>query len=305
MRIVLTGATSMIGIEIIKQCIDNGDIVYAICRKNSKKLERIPKSSLVHIIYSNLNELNNIDQKNLKADVFYHLAWDKTSNKERKNIEDQANNIIYTLEAVKLANKFGCKKFIGAGSQAEYGVVNDIINEKTHTNPVTAYGASKLAAYRLSKLLCEKLNICHIWTRIFSVYGEYDNENSLISYAIRQFYKGKIAKFSAATNYWNYLHASDAGTIIYLLGKLNIKGGVYCVANQESRLLKDYINIICNQYNGDIHYEFNKNNPTNCPNLNVDVSKTLNSVNYTPQNSFEESIIKIIKYKKELYEKEN
>ena len=44
MRVVVTGATSMIGVALIKECIKNSDQVLAIVRKGTKRLNRLPKS---------------------------------------------------------------------------------------------------------------------------------------------------------------------------------------------------------------------------------------------------------------------
>ena len=54
-------------------------------------------------------------------DTFYHIAWGYTGAARNKSTRLQSKNIDYTLDAVEAAAKLGCKRFIGAGSQAEYG----------------------------------------------------------------------------------------------------------------------------------------------------------------------------------------
>lgn len=63
---------------------------------------------------------------------------------------------------MKLAHKLGCSKFIGAGSQAEYGPVDGVIFYDPKTESVTAYGMAKLCANMLSRKMCEKTGIRHI-----------------------------------------------------------------------------------------------------------------------------------------------
>ena len=60
----------------------------------------------------------------------------------------QNANIKYTLDAVELAKRLGCKTFIGAGSQAEYGRVEGTISEKTDKNPENGYALAWIATVR-------------------------------------------------------------------------------------------------------------------------------------------------------------
>lgn len=58
MKIALAGATSMIGISLIKKCISEHVYVLALIRKNSIRKSNIPKSEYVRIIECNLDELD-------------------------------------------------------------------------------------------------------------------------------------------------------------------------------------------------------------------------------------------------------
>lgn len=106
---------------------------------------------------------------------FYHLGWEGTDKENIKSAAIQIKNIDNSLKAVELAKKLNCKRFVGVGSQAEYGRKDHKIKEE-ETNPEIAYGKAKLEAYKRTKLLASKYGIDHIWCRIFSVYGEYDRK---------------------------------------------------------------------------------------------------------------------------------
>ena len=147
-KVIVTGPTSMIGLATIKECIKNNVSVLAIVRENTTRLERLPKSDLIKIVYCNIDKLDTIDTNTLDTDydVFYHFAWGHTAKSERDNPLMQEQNVRYTLDAVKLASVLGCNKFIGAGSQAEYGMCEDVRTENTLENPVSSYGISKYSA---------------------------------------------------------------------------------------------------------------------------------------------------------------
>lgn len=294
-KIVVTGATSMIGIALIEECIKNDVEVLAIVRRNSKRLNRLSQSELLHVLECNLDELESVSTEN-DYDVFYHLAWAYTSKEYRDDSVSQEKNIKYTLDAVNLARKLGCYKFVGAGSQAEYGKVDHVITPDTSVFPFTAYGIAKYAAGRLSEKLCSQHELRYIWGRIFSVYGTNDNEGTMLDYAIKQFIKGEKALFSTATQLWNYLYEDDAGKMFYLLGEKDVEGGIYLIANNESKILKKYIEELADIYGGGVSYEFapiDVNSPKKS--LDVDMSKTIKAIEYIPQITFAEGIGKVIK----------
>lgn len=293
MKVVVTGATSMIGTALIKECIKNNDEVMAIVRKNTTRLDRLPKSELISYAYSDLDNLDSVSS-NKPYDVFYHFAWGSTAKGERDNPIKQENNIKTTLSAINLANKLGCKKFVGAGSQAEYGPNNEMIDTNTECHPVTAYGMCKLSSSMLGKKLCEQLDIKFIWGRIFSVYGTNDNNGTMLDYAIHQFINGEVARFSSAKQTWNYLYEDDAGKIFYLLGSKDVESGVYNIANKDSKVLREYIKECANAFGDNCRLEFAEIDSSSVYGLNVDICKTIDAINYVPTTSFKEGIKKTI-----------
>jgi len=240
-KIIVTGATSMLGTALIDVAVGKGTEVYAIVRPDSSRLDRLNGSDLVHVVKCGIDDLDKLEGIPSDCDALYHFAWEGANKEERENPMTHARNIKHTLDAVETAQRFGCKKFIGAGSQAEYGPVNGPIDENTPCNPKTAYGIGKLSAGLLSGKLCEKYGITHIWGRVFSVYGPHDNKGTMIDYAIDQFSKREKAQFSSGEQTWNYLYESDCGKIFYLLGEKAESARVYRIAHPESKALRDYI----------------------------------------------------------------
>ena len=142
-KVIVTGATSMLGIALIEECIKNNVEVWAMVRNDSSRLSRLPDSNLIHIVNGNLNEISDLELPDADYDCLYHFAWAYTAKATRDNPALQLLNIQYTLEAVRLAVKAGCKKFIGAGSQAEYGICDEVIIVQTKVQPESAYGICK------------------------------------------------------------------------------------------------------------------------------------------------------------------
>ncbi len=299
-RIIVTGATSMIGTALIESAITHDTEIYALVRKNTGRLSRLPVSDKIHIIECELDELENLKLPE-KCDVFYHFAWAHTSKYERNDPKLQITNIAFTMSAVKAAQRAGCTKFIGAGSQAEYGPVKGIIDMNTRFCPTTAYGIAKLSAGMLSRKECDNLGMIHIWCRIFSVYGKNDNEGTMIDYAVRSFLKHEPANFSSGIQKWDYLNERDAGNIFLLLGEKVNESIDFRVASGYSQPLKNFILTISERTDSNDLCRFALPKVSDPPfDLEVDTSDLENAINYRPQISFEDGIEKIIDYYKKI-----
>ena len=120
MKVIITGATSFIGLHLMQYLLDEGHEVIAVCRKNSRNLALLVNKN-VEIVFSDMQEYFNLGNMIENADVFINLAWGGTTHKERFNNDIHEENIKYSLDALEVAEKIGCKIFVEAGSQADYG----------------------------------------------------------------------------------------------------------------------------------------------------------------------------------------
>ena len=239
MKMIITGATGFIGAALCPELINAGHSVTAVIRPGSTKKEKLPEAvSVIELELDNLSDLIG------NYDVFYHLVWNGSSGNDRNDFHIQHTNIAYTAEAVKAAKRCGCYRFVGAGSQAEYGVVRDICTEEMTPHPFMMYGAAKLAAYHMARLVAEQEKISFVWPRIYSVYGVGENEGTLLSYVIKKLKEGGVPELSACENMWDFLYITDCAVALRLLGEKKEADGIYNVSYGEARVLKKFVEIV-------------------------------------------------------------
>lgn len=252
MKVVISGPTGAIGHALISKCIEQNIEVLAVCHKGSKRIMTLPKSDLVHVLELSLDEYADYNASELvnesgKYDVFYHFAWTGTIGDGRNDMQLQHKNIGYALDAVKLAKDLGCSKFIGAGSQAEYGRVEGKLCADTPTFPENGYGIAKLCAGQMTRIACEQLGMEHVWTRILSIYGPYDGEATMITSTLQKLMSGRIPEFTKGEQQWDYLYSVDAAVAMLLIAEKGKHGKIYPIGSGQTRPLKDYIEILCNE----------------------------------------------------------
>lgn len=300
-RIIVTGATSMIGTALIKECIKKGIEVYAVVRASSGKKMCLPQSEKLHMVDGSLEELEMLPQKIMeKCDTFYHIAWGNTGENRNCSTELQSRNIAYTLAAVKAAHALGCRRFIGAGSQAEYGPMDvDKISPDSPVNPTTPYGAAKLASGQLARMLCKELGMECIWPRIFSVYGIYEKETTMVASGLRKMLAGEKTSFTPALQRWDYLFSADAGRAYYLIGEKGKDGAVYCVGSGKAAPLKDYIEIMAELTGAEETGIGVRPYPAGAVmNLCADISSLTADTGFVPEYTFREGIRETITWLK-------
>ncbi len=306
-RIVLTGPTGAIGIAIIQQCIEQGIEVYAFIRRTSDRNIRIPRHELVHLIECDLAELSQFDVSNMPTcDVFYHLGWAATIGNGRNDMQLQLKNIQYTLDAVDLAARLGCNTFVGTGSQAEYGRYEGKLNARVPVFPENGYGMAKLCAGQMSQIECEKKGLRQVWVRILSVYGPYDNDNTMVTSTIRKLLNGEKPAFTLGEQKWDYLYSEDAARALLLLGECSNANGVYCLGSGEVKSLKEYILMMRDAINpyaelgfGELPY-----GQKQVMYLCADLDKLHRDTGFQPKIPFEEGIKRTIYWMKKRLEYE-
>ena len=180
MRFFITGASSFIGIELCRYLSDNGHEVIAMSRRANEHLEEIAKDGHLEVFSADMHTLPEL-VKDVKADVFVHLAWAGALLGQRDNQELQEGNISFSLECVKLSKRMGCQLYVDAGSQAEYGIVPGVISEDTPCNPITPYGIAKNCLRQLTEVLCKQKNKKFMWLRGFYIVGNSKYGSSIFS----------------------------------------------------------------------------------------------------------------------------
>lgn len=299
--IVVTGATSMIGSALIRSSLRQGiSRIYAVVRPGSSKMDRLPADDRIVTVECAADAYEMLPRLiPEKCDVFYHIAWTLTGTARNDDLVEQAKNVQYTLQAFSAAVELGCGKFVGAGSQAEYGKLDiPSIGPDSPVNPVQAYGIAKYAAGKLVMEAAKKTDLSCLWVRIFSVYGIYDKPTTMIASTLRKLLANEPTVFTKGEQTWDYLFSEDAGDAFYLIGKKAKGRKVYCLGSGECRTLRSFIEQIRDAANpdavlgiGEIPYT-----PQTVMHLCADIDTLREDTGFAPKTSFREGIRQTIRW---------
>lgn len=299
MNILITGATSFIGVAVIKRLLEEEGVnIYAIIRPNSLNKCKLPTNPCVNVIELDMKEISVISQiLKRNIDVFFHFAWEGVRVPLRDDYHIQQSNLKNTVEAVQCCKKLNCHKFIVSGSQAEYGNIEGEILETIECEPDTEYGKAKYEACKRVVAYAEKNNIMCIWGRIFSIYGLGDYKDSLIMSCLRRMKKNESIDLTECVQLWDYLFIDDLAEIFARFCYSDCLGGIYNIASGYSRPLKEFVEIMRNitTTQSEIHYGAISYPKNGMVSIQANVQKLKMALAWEPQVTFEEGIQKILR----------
>lgn len=299
MKYIVTGATSFIGQELVRQLLDGGHEVVAVCRENSGKAPLLPQE--VEIVYSDMGQYGRLDTRIPRADVFIHLAWDGTSHAGRDARQTQLENIDHTISAIHAAKRMGCALFVESGSQAEYGSVTTTISEDTPCHPFSEYGKAKLEIKERGFALAEELGIKYLHLRIFSIYGENDHSRTLVIKAIKKLLNNEPLELSYCTQYWNFLYVADAAAYIAKLchaamGDPKFLHEVFNIASSDTRILREFVESMRRITRSNSSLLYGAIVPEHVVSLQPDISKLMKTIAPASMTNFETALPGIISH---------
>jgi nucleoside-diphosphate-sugar epimerase len=171
MNIFLTGGTGFIGSYLLRLLGTTDHKVTAIRRCSSRPCIDIGRDPLW--LVKEMNSLEPIDFTGI--DVLVHLASIGVSPKTATLRDLLYWNVSVMANILEMAHTAGVRRFILAGSSAEYGIGGDrydFIPIDAPLLPTSPYAASKAAGFIVANTFAIDKTIELHYLRIFSAYGE-------------------------------------------------------------------------------------------------------------------------------------
>ena len=237
MKIAITGSSGFIGSYLVES------------------LKKQDYELILLDIVAGLNICNWEEIKDVKADVFIHLAnksYVPDSYKNPKSFYDV--NIISTLNILELC-RLNNAKLIYFSSYIYGHPQYQPIDEQ---HPIQAFNP-----YSQTKVICEEIcqgynrdfNVPVIVFRPFNIYGKGQNEDFLIPTIIRQAKQGQI-EIKDDRPKRDYIHVIDIIFAIEKAIELNIGDNIeiFNLGSGESNSVKEIIEIVLDLFENEIQY---------------------------------------------------
>ena len=238
MKAVVTGATGFVGKWLVNELLEQGYYVCAIVRNSLKTPQNWSKS--VQIIESDLSRLAELEDVD-EADVFFHLAWTGTSGVERANEKIQLANVQYTIDAVRLANRMKCKRFINAGSIMEYEASLCMNDASISPSLGYIYSTAKLTADYMARTVAQSLGVEYLNAIISNIYGVGETSARFLNTTLRKLIAGDTIEMTEGLQLYDFIYVSDAVKQMVLLSRDGQPNHNYYIGNSQQRKLREFV----------------------------------------------------------------
>jgi nucleoside-diphosphate-sugar epimerase len=238
-RVLLTGATGLIGSRAIAPLLEAGHEVHAFARDPQALADDRGATSDVNWHAVNLleQEATRAAVYEVQADALLHFAWYA----EHGRFWESPENLPWvgaTLNLLRLFSEAGGARAVLAGSCAEYEWgTNGICSEAdTPLRPATLYGTAKHATQMVASAYAKGAGLQLAWGRIFLCYGPGEDERRLVPSVIRALLAGREAEVSDGQQWRDLMHTDDVARAFVALLDSPVTGPVNIASGEQVRL---------------------------------------------------------------------
>jgi nucleoside-diphosphate-sugar epimerase len=237
MRVMVTGATGFVGRHVVNALLAHGHSIVAIAR-DLKRAQEMPWFDRVEFIQCDLHEsFQPLLQPECLPDAIVHLAWPGLPN--YRDFFHISKNLPADLAFLEAAVKSGVPHMLVAGTCLEYGMQYGPLTEAMETTPTTPYGFAKDALRKALQLLQRERPFTLQWMRLFYMYGEGQNKNSLLTQLDRAIDEGQpVFNMSAGDQLRDYLTIREvAENFCLALENPHCEGVINCCSGRPISVL--------------------------------------------------------------------
>lgn len=229
MRLLVTGAAGFVGSAVASEAIRSGHDVLGIVRPKANARPPDDASSRLQLVAADFRDSVGMADiiRRSRPDVVVHIGWGGVDGASRNGIAQINDNIVAACALIEACAEAGVRKFIGIGSQAEYGLLSGKVAEDQLAVPASLYGAAKLSVQILTRQLAAQSGLSFAWLRLFAAYGPGDKPHWLIPSLIEAMLDGRRPKTTMGTQLWDYLHIDDVARGILAVAEKDAAEGIF------------------------------------------------------------------------------
>lgn len=232
MKIVVTGATGFVGRHLVPELLSRGHSVLAVAR-NVERAKSMLWFEEVEFISTDLHDPSLEPKKSLGIpDVLSHLAWPGLPN--YKDLFHFERSLPAAYHFIKKMVEAGVQQILVTGTCFEYGMQSGPLSEDLPTLPENPYGLAKDTLRKFLQELQKYHPFTLQWVRLFYMYGEGQNPNSLLAQLDRAIDQGHEAfDMSGGEQLRDYLPVEEvARRLAILVEHPEVNGIINCCSGK-------------------------------------------------------------------------
>ncbi len=299
MRSIVTGGAGFIGSHLVDYLVSAGDDVIVIDSLISGDLNSI-KSHIdeKRITLVSADLLSDSWQEHLAgADRVYHLAADPDVRESSVAPDKQLNNtIIATHRVLEAMRKAGVPEIVFTSTSTVYGEASVIPTPESYTpmEPVSVYGASKLASEALISAYCHSFSMRSWIFRFANIIGARSGHGVITDF-IRKLNANpqELEILGDGKQTKSYLEVRECiRAIMYVVGHTHDPVNTYNIGSEDWISVTEIADILCSEMKLSPKYHYTGGSRGwvgDVPKMQLDINR-LKALGYVPNITSKESV---------------
>lgn len=234
-KVLVTGATGFIGIEVSRQLAERGMRPRLMVRRPVRGL--MLRNLEAEIMQADIRSPESLDRILNGIDTVIHLGARAAFEPYPRLYPSIVRGSINLMQA---AIKADVKTFVFGGSLLVYGDSARPIDQHTEAAPHSGYGRAKLEAEQRLAEMAVKAGVCFVSLRLPHVYGAH----SLLFDQVRH---GRVFFPGSGDNLFAHIHVIDAARVLIHAAQSG-RSGIGVVADDLSCTWNDYFETVQTYY---------------------------------------------------------
>lgn len=170
--VLVTGGAGYIGSHVVRQLGEAGETVVTLDNLSTGFKESVLHGELIIGDTGDRELVGQILNEHNVGAVLHFAAHTIVPESVSNPLKYYGNNTCHSRNLLQCCHEAGVEHFIFSSTAAVYGIPDtDKVTEETPTNPINAYGSSKLMTEQMMRDLSNASHLRHVALRYFNVAG--------------------------------------------------------------------------------------------------------------------------------------
>ena len=174
--------------------------------------------------------------------IFFNFAWRGCEKLADGSFGDQLNNAVHAAEAVRVAKKLGCIKFVNTGTLEESLVERFLAGNRDYPyhSAQTDYALAKLAARDMCKMVAYLEKIDYVHTRLSVPLVPDLSRGTYVAATLKKIAEGMPYEAPSNKQLFDIVFLDDVARAYYLIGNNGKNKADYFIGTSKPATLAQY-----------------------------------------------------------------